>query len=278
VSALDLWLVLLSSVLHATWNVLAKRARDPLAFVAWLNVAWSLLTLPVWLAGGVSQLDMELAGLVAVSGLSHMLYQAWLATAYRSADLSLVYPISRSTPAFVALAAVPILGERIGLQGTLGIVTVMAGIWLVHVGPSLRWRALLSGGALYSYLTLAATVVYTLVDKLAMRWLVVHQVSSPSRSLLFFAAMSTATTLGLVPHAVITLPRDTFWRTLRDSRRDLLISGVIGLVSYVLILEAMRRSPVSYVTCVRQTSVLFAAWLSMRFLGEQPTRDRKSVV
>jgi drug/metabolite transporter (DMT)-like permease len=45
-------------------------------------------------------------------------------------------------------------------------------------------------------------------------------------------------------------------------------------VSYALILQALRTAPVSYVTAVRQTSVLFAVILGTTWLLERPGRLR----
>ena len=42
----------------------------------------------------------------------------------------------------------------------------------------------------------------------------------------------------------------------------------------MLILEAMRTAPVSYVVAVRQSSVLFAVALGVFFLRERPGRVR----
>ena len=37
---------------------------------------------------------------------------------------------------------------------------------------------------------------------------------------------------------------------------------------------AFERAPASYVVAVRQSSVLFAAWIGIAFLGERPDRGR----
>ena len=44
-----------------------------------------------------------------------------------------------------------------------------------------------------------------------------------------------------------------------------------ALLSYGLILEALRSASVSYVVALRQMSVLFALVLAIRWLGEQPS-------
>lgn len=266
--------MLVSALLHAVWNVFAKRSAHPLAFLGLLSVAWVALLAPWLVALPMPTIDASYLSIIAASAVSHVLYQVWLARAYQTADLTVVYPISRSTPAFVALVAVPWMGDAVTLLGGLGIGTVVIGIWLVQAGGELRWRALFAPGARYAYLTLAATVVYSLVDKLGIQWLDQHPVDGAQPALTFFASMATATASLLIPYALWRVPREAWRQTLATNTRDLAMSAVFGIASYWLILEAMRRAPVSYVTCVRQTSVLFATYLGMRMLGERPNRAR----
>ncbi|MFI5320100.1 MAG: EamA family transporter [Myxococcota bacterium] len=54
----------------------------------------------------------------------------------------------------------------------------------------------------------------------------------------------------------------------------MLVSTLAGLVGYGLILHVLQTAPASYVVAVRQLSVILAALIAMRFLGEQPTRTR----
>ena len=42
-----------------------------------------------------------------------------MSRAYQHGDLTLVYPITRSTPAFLPLIAVPLIGESISVGGAI---------------------------------------------------------------------------------------------------------------------------------------------------------------
>jgi drug/metabolite transporter (DMT)-like permease len=42
----------------------------------------------------------------------------------------------------------------------------------------------------------------------------------------------------------------------------------LGAGAYGLVLAALRLSPVSYVSPVRELSVVIGAWIGVRFLGE----------
>jgi drug/metabolite transporter (DMT)-like permease len=60
----------------------------------------------------------------------------------------------------------------------------------------------------------------------------------------------------------------------REDLRRVVLSVGAGFVGYGLILHVMQTAPASYVVAVRQLSVMFAAAIAMRFLGEQPSRAR----
>jgi drug/metabolite transporter (DMT)-like permease len=198
-----------------------------------------------------------------------------MSRAYQEADLSLVYPIIRSTPAFLPLIAVPLLGEPVSPWGALGIAILVTGIWLIHADRSIELRTLRSRGIRFAYLTLATTVAYSLIDKQAM----VHLSEAPwtgllPRTIVFYFILSVASAVVFVPLAL----RRVSWANLRQAgRRDgaRAVAALAGsLLGYSLILEAFRTAPASYVVAVRQVSVLFALLFAVVWLGERPDRRR----
>ena len=57
-------------------------------------------------------------------------------------------------------------------------------------------------------------------------------------------------------------------------RRECLTVAVLGPAAYILVLSAMRLSPLSYLAPVREISILVGAYLGARFLQEGDTRRR----
>jgi len=274
----DLALVLVSAFLHAVWSVAIKQSGDPLCFnllQTWLAVA-GLAAVAPWIAWHA--IPLEVWGLLALTGPAHGLYLYWMSRAFEHGDLSLVYPIARSTPAFLPLVAVPLFGESLHPIGVLGIAVVVGGIWLVHVGPASREkrRERFAGAATrFAYLTLLATVVYSLVDKAAMAAFAASAWPTPlPRSLAYSLLLYLA-------HGVFFTPlvlRSRGMAALRDVvRMDLAratAAALISVVGYALILSALETSLVSYVVTVRQSSVLFAVVLGALWLRERPGRPR----
>jgi drug/metabolite transporter (DMT)-like permease len=171
VSAFTLTIVLLASVFHATWNLLAKRAGGGVAFI-WLYFALST-TLYVPLVAVVYALAHPHLGLVdwlfiAGNGVTHLVYFVFLQRGYREGDLSLVYPLARGTgPLLSSLAAIVLFAERPGALGIVGLVLIVGGIFLgssgvARTGGGERLMRISIG---YGLATGASIAIYTLWDK-----------------------------------------------------------------------------------------------------------------
>ena len=71
---------------------------------------------------------MDGIALGIASGAIEAGYFVLLAAAYRRGDLSVVYPLARGTAPLIAVAiGVLILGERLGVAGSIGVVALLAG-------------------------------------------------------------------------------------------------------------------------------------------------------
>ncbi len=269
----ELTIVLLSAGLHAIWNAYAKGTRNPMGFLALLGVACLVPGLPLLPWMPLAAISTEAWWLIGASSVAHFAYQVFLSQAYLRGDLSVVYPIARSTPAFVAIIAVPLLGDEVSLAGGAGIGVVVFGMWLVHTRGRLRWSALVAPGAGFAYLTLAATVVYSILDKEVMVRFRGLGGDLPPALVYFFILQATHGVL-FVSYAVTQVPGAELRAIMRERGRHLVVGSFACISSYVLILHALETASVSYVTAVRQSSVLFAAIIGIVTLGERPGRAR----
>ncbi|HEX5559375.1 MAG TPA: hypothetical protein VFX13_17295, partial [Gaiellales bacterium] len=88
-----LLLALAAACVHALWNVLLARARDPQAATAVaLLTAEVVFAVPAWAA---FRMEPAVWPFLVASGALQLVYFALLVTAYRLAPLSVVYPIAR---------------------------------------------------------------------------------------------------------------------------------------------------------------------------------------
>ena len=156
-------LALGSAVLHAAWNLLLARARDVQAAAAatfLLSVALAAPFAAVWWSAQPSVWPYALA-----STLLETVYVVALAAAYRTTDLSFVYPLTRGlAPVLTLGAAVLLLGHGATVVEVAGVFLVAAGVVLAR-GPSGHG----DGRALLWMAAIAASIAaYTLVDRVGI--------------------------------------------------------------------------------------------------------------
>lgn len=270
-TAVALGLVLLSALLHATWNTATKASEQPTAYLLAMEAVGVILLAPVLALFDWSEVPTATWGALAASVGVHALYADWLSRSYTHGDLSFVYPIARSTPALVPLVAIPLLGESISMLGGMGIALVLIGMWAVQTDGRTHWRDFRSLAAGFAYLTLLTTVAYSILDKQGMAALEAAPWTGPApRALVYMALME----VGYMPLFTALALRRVGLAPLRSLFRQrpgsILAGALCGVLSYVLILETFRSAPVSYVVAVRQSSVLFAVVLGVAVLGERP--------
>ena len=179
-SLFALALVLAAALLHALWNVAAKKAGGDHHFVFMGAVMIVVIWAPVGVVAGVPALPLWGAlewGLVLASGLAHLAYFNVLLKGYRVSDLTVVYPVARGTgPLLSSVCAAVLLGEAFGWASALGVAGITLGIWLIAGGRSLWARAQDSAqrervlaGVAWGALTGVLIALYTVIDGYAVK-------------------------------------------------------------------------------------------------------------
>jgi drug/metabolite transporter (DMT)-like permease len=271
VSGLALGLVLLAACVHASWNLLAKRAGDKLAFLWCSALASVILYLPLglWL---LVAYPVPPEGWVIIAGSSVLegAYYWGLAQAYRYGDLSLVYPIARGTaPLLVPILAAVFLGERLSPLGAGGVALIVGGVLTLHLPAlSLRGVRALAGalgqlGTRYALLTGVFIAGYSTLDKRG-----VALVQPALYSYLLFCGIAVALLPLLVGQGTKVAAE---WGR---SRRAIVVVGLLCPLSYGLVLAALTLAPVSYVSPAREVSVVIAAVLGAVVLHEPYGQQR----
>ena len=269
---LSVVLLLFAAVLHALSNTLIKLSRDKLAFTWWMLTAWAIIGLPlIFFVGQPPPIGWLI---VLVSGLIEAVYFVTLTRAYALGDLSQVYPLARgSAPLFVLLWAMLFLGERPTPIGVGGIVIVVIGLYLVNLPALSEWKRPLLGfktpAAHWALLTGLLISVYSAVDKVGVRYF------DPLPYLYLFLVV---TWLALALQWFNADRRVALRAELEPDARNRVLRAIavalLGAGAYGLVLAALRLSPVSYVSPVRELSVVIGAWIGVRFLGEPGGRLR----
>lgn len=245
-------LALGAAFLHATWNLLLARARDPEAATAVALVAAVVVFAPV--AVLTWDVDRRAWPYLAVTSGLQLLYFALLGTAYRRAELSFVYPLSRGlAPVLVLLVGLVALDAGASAAQAAGVVLVGVGVLLVR---GLRGGPRSIDGLLA--LSIAGCIAsYTLVDKRGIRFadpIVYLELSMTPAALAYAAGIwrlrGTAPVRAAVGLASVA-------------------AGLASFAAYSLVLAALQRASAASVAAVRETSVVIATALAARLLSER---------
>ena len=251
-------IVLVAALAHASWNALAKGDDDRLVIVGGFNAVRSLICLPVVLALPLPA-PASWSYLV-VSAFLHLGYYAFLVTAYRYGDLSKVYPLARGlSPLVVAAGAFVLAGERLGPMALAGVAVACTGIASLSLGSAGVNDGNHRRGVFFAVVTALFIASYTVTDALGVR-LSGHAVSYiawlsllDGPPLLIVAVMKNRT--GLVRHL-----SERAWKSVAG--------GSLQLLAYGLVVWALALAPMAAVSALRETSVLFAAVMGVKLMGE----------
>ncbi len=264
-NASALLLVITGALLHALWNVSAKKASGGLPFVCLYGIVSLAVVFPFGLAAwnaNSQQLSVVAWAAITGSAVIHAVYSLVLQRGYAASDFSIVYPLARGTgPLFAVFGAIVFLGEAPSLLGWLGIVSVLGGILLISGATQVFTvqTANARAGLLWGATTGACIAAYTLIDGWAVKTLAIAPV-------LYYVMGLALRTLILAPQALRDLRGlRSQWRS---NCRHILAVGILSPLAYTLILFAMTMAPLSYVAPLRELSMLLGVLFGAKLLRE----------
>jgi drug/metabolite transporter (DMT)-like permease len=254
--------VLLAALLHASWNAMIKGGDDVLLDTAVIVAGAGLVALPFLFL--VPLPASESWPYIGTSVAVHIAYYYLMINAYRSGDLSLVYPLMRGVaPLITGVLGIFTLREMPVAFNWLGMLLISAGVIAlalrtVHHSPSTR----AVGFALTNALVIA---IYTIVDGTGARlagdaWAYIVW--------LFVLDAIPFTAYMVIRH------RAKFVDALHRRRVRGLMGGALSAAAYAISVWAMTKAPVALVASLRETSVLFATLIGARLLKEHLTPRR----
>jgi drug/metabolite transporter (DMT)-like permease len=246
--------------LHAGGNVFLGRRSEPEAAVALMLligvVAFAPVTALTW------RVEVEAVPYIVASALLELGYFAFLAAAYRAADVGLVYPVARgSAPVLALLGAVVIMGRSTSAGQIVGVVAVTIGILLV-CGVGIADASSDRRGVLLALATAVFIAGYTLVDKEGLE----HAGPIPYIELVLIGP-------ALVYGAFVLRTRGG--AAIRgEATPRLVLVALLLFGTYILVLLALREAPAASVSAVRETSVVIATVLAA-LAAHQPLRPSR---
>ena len=237
------------SVMDALLKVLAGHyAPMQVAFLRGIT-SLPFVLLPILLRGRAQRLRIVNLKLHLFRGALSVLMLGSFIFAVRESSLATTYSIFMCAPLVVAALAVPMLGETVGRHRWAAICVGLAGVLLMLKPAGGNWVSI---GSL-------AAVVAALCYSLAVITLRVLSRTDTNESMVFWLMAMLAVGAGL-----LSIPG---WRPLQQPDWPLLAGlGLAGALGQYLITEAFRNAPVSVVTPLEYTALVwgvvldFAIW------------------
>jgi len=254
--------VLFAALLHASWNALLKSGNDPLLDTAAIVIGGGAVAIPLVF---VVPLPAPASwAYIGASALIHIAYYLLMVNAYRTGDLSLVYPLMRGTaPLITAVLGIVLLHEWPGPLSWLGIALISLGVVALALrtvdhSPS---RAAIA----FALANAAVIAIYTIIDGRGAR------LAQDAWSYICWLFVVDALPFTLL---VAYARRGTFIKAMHERRWRGLVGGSLSAAAYAISVWAMTKAPVALVASLRETSVLFAALIGTRVLREHLTPRR----
>lgn len=254
--------VLGAAVLHATWNALVKHGGDPFLRLAVVGLTGSAVSLPFLF---VVEPPVAAAWPWLLASVTiHVAYSASLCLAYRVGDLSQVYPVARGiAPPVVALLGWLLAGETLSMGGLMALALISAGILVTTVGRRAPGQ---DRGAVPLALACGLTIgAYTITDGLGIR------ASQGALEYIVWFFFLDGLPFGL---GVLWLQRHRLGTALPRVLVPGIGGGLLSFLAYGIVIWAMRTTPMAYVSALRETSVILAAVIGTRLMGEPFGRER----
>lgn len=268
-SGMAIGLVLVSTFLHAAWNLMARRRRGMEAafFVRMLIVVMVVGFVPAVVSEIVTRSLPPKAWLcVVISGVCCGVYYFSLGRAYASSDFTIVYPVARSLPVLLVGLGDVLRGRSITPLGWLGLSLVALGCILIPLKSfrSFDIRQYLHHSIAWMALTALGTVGYSLSDKVASEVILAGPGSAARYGYFFFSIA------GIIYYCLKRLTeRKNEKVELSLGWKMPAIGGLCTFGAYWLVLYAYQMSRhASYIVAFRQFSIVLGVVFAFIFFKE----------
>lgn len=282
-------LLLTSALTHAGWNLLSKKDQPSTASFLLANLFGTLLLVPLLVYGRHQILEtiLPLWPLLLLTGFFQALYFLGLASAYKTGELSVAYPLARSIPSLLVTFMVFLFGrgEAIGIQAIFGISLIILGGFLIPLESfrDFSVQRYKSVAIIAALVAAVGTTGYSLIDDHAL-------------DLIWRDSSGTLNVNALLAFYYIGLQGLTtvFWQGLflfmNKKEQQLLlvkaanplssvIKGVGIFLTYSLVLISMGYvTNISYVVAFRQVSIPIGLILGILLLKERSCAPKITAV
>jgi len=185
------------------------------------------------------------SGILRTTSLAILLYTL------KREEVSRVIPVVNTYPVFVAIMAIPLLGEMLDYRQWLAIIIVVAGVVMVSVrrsqGNSMTWL-----GKTF-FLLFGSSLLMAMAD-VAAKYALMHVSSWNMYCITHFCISGIFLLIALRPQVL---------RELNNSKKSIssiiivIVNEILAVIGVVLLFSAMQRGPVSLVSTIFSSRPIF---------------------
>ena len=261
-------LVLVSAFTHSYWNFLLKRVKGGQVFIGLSKVAEIVLFfIPfIYFLRREEIAILNYWVFYVVGALLVIFNYIFLGQAYKSGDLSLVYPISRAGALlFLPWLAYIFIGERINIAGVSAILLIIVGLFVIQLQTFnfSEFKFVISkfrtSATMLALLAAFTAACYTLWDKHSINYL---------PPFIYFYAYTAITGICYATFIFIKYPLTDIKAELNSHKFSIFQVGFLNTITYLLVLYSLQTGKASYVIALRQLSIAFGVFLGWKLLHE----------
>ena len=273
-----IFLVIISAFVHAGWNLVCKKGNPTASFVLLANLTGTFFLLPIFILNFkvLFVFPLEIWIMLLCTGFFMAVYHVALAGAYRKGDMSVAYPLARSSPIIVVAVVTLFLGEGKYISGSciLGIFLIVIGCFILPLKDFKNFhpKNYLSLTCFLALIAAFGTAGYSIIDDSALEILrtSINCVDIVFLTLLY-AFLENICVFGWLLLLIFSskTERKRLHETIIYKKKSAAVMGIGIIVGYSLVLIAMSFAEnISYIVAFRQLSIPIGAVFSMSLLKE----------
>lgn len=272
-------LILISAFTHVGWNLLCKREHPSSAFFLLVNTFGTLCLFPALILFGsaIPIFPTSVWLLLIATGIFQTIYILGLANAYQRGDLSILYPIARSSPVLVVIIVTLFFdrADQISAQCIWGIALVAVGMFVLPMKHLSDFHIdnYLNSSVLFALMAAFASAGYSIIDDEALRLLrdsPALPIAGWQATILYAFFEGLITSLWLGVWVLFQKRGRILMREILKTRASrALLAGAGMATAYTLVLISLAFvSNVSYVVTFRQISIPLGTVFGILLLKE----------
>lgn len=257
-------LVLLSALTHSVWNLFMKKSLHKESFLWLIQTISTVIFMPFFLHDLLKvNWNFQNVALLLTSFAFQSVYLVLLTKAYKVGEMSQVYPMMRGSAALlIPLLSLVFYKEELTVSAWLGLALIVIGLFALS---GILKKRLDKKGVITLLITSGiglSITGYTLVDKSILSFM------TP------LGLLQIYNLAGFIALGIPALRGKKIKQEWKINRRFIMIGAIMAPSSYLLFLMAIQYAPLSYISPIRELSIVFGSILAWIVLKEKQGKGR----